>query len=374
MNLNIHQQTKNKTFDLELLSEMLVESITDILDFFDIPYQDSLTNISFRCPIHGSDTDFSSSILKQDIGNWICYTQQCHENYGTSNGASILQFLQALLTNEYEKPYTFPQTVEWGAKFVGIEPTTETLDNDRVNFVKLCNYLNRNTSEFGYKLPRQSVKQFLSIPSSYYIKRGYTRNILEKFDIGYCHNKNKPFYDRIVAPFYDHSGNYMIGYSSRNRYEKCNKCNLYHDPNVRCPISSDEKRRCSKWKNSSLKLGGYLYNFWNAKQHIENTNTVILVEGPGDVWRLEEAGIYNSVAILKASISREQIYNLESSGTINILLALDMDDAGNRGAESIIRECGHLFNIKRIEYPTNDLGDLSIQQAQKIFLPILEKL
>jgi len=363
-------------YDLEHISELMIESVTDLLDHFDVSYTDGQHTISFACPIHDGENPTGSSILKRDIGNWKCYTAQCHEQYGTSNGASILQFAQALLTVKHDKEYTFPQAVEWCANFVGINPQeTQPDEQDRIDFVRLCKYITKKKQEPPTFVPRQNVKQFLAIPSAYYIKRGYSREILEKFDIGYCHNKNKPFFDRVVTPFYDDNGQYMVGCSGRSRYERCDKCRLFHDPNVRCPITKEEKLRCVKWKNSTLfNSSGYLYNYWNAKQYIMKTGTVILVEGPGDVWRLEEAGIYNSIAILKASLSNDQRIGLELSGAINVIVSTDMDEAGKKGAHSIYKQCKNLFNVIRVDYETHDPGSLTIEQVKKTFIPILEKL
>jgi 5S rRNA maturation endonuclease (ribonuclease M5) len=335
-----------------------------------------LNSISFKCPIHNSNNDFSSSILKRDVGNWKCYSGQCHEQYGNSEGASILQFIQALLSQHYNKECSFINAIEWSANYLKIQPTEyNQQDNNRDSFVKLCKYINRKKKDHPNFIPRENVKKFLSIPSAYYIKRGYSKQILEKFEVGYCHNQNKPLFDRIVTPFFDESGGYMVGCSGRSRYEKCPKCKLHHDPNVHCPIKRGEKNKCMKWKHSShFNSEDYLYNYWNAKNHILETNTVILVEGPGDVWRLEEAGIYNSVALLKASLSPGQKLQLELSGAINVLIATDMDSAGNKGASSIINNCNNIFNITRIEYPTKDIGELSINQVKEIFIPVLEKL
>jgi 5S rRNA maturation endonuclease (ribonuclease M5) len=365
-----------KEYDLEVISELLIENITDLFDHFGLDYQDSIRSISFACPIHDGDNEYGCSILKRDIGNWKCYTAQCHEQYGTANGASILQFVQALLEKTYDRKYTFPQAVEWAAGFVGEDPTVQTQsDRDRMGFIKLCKYLNRKKKENPNFTPREKVREFLAIPSAYYMKRGYSKHILEKFDVGYCHKENKPFFDRIVTPFYDDSGQYMVGCSGRSRHEECPKCRKHHDPNVRCPITREEKMRCMKWKHSTLMNSeDYLYNYWNAKSFIEETGTAILVEGPGDVWRLEEAGIHNSLALLKAMLSPGQRMILESSLVINVVIATDMDDAGKKGAHSIKDTCQQLFNITRIEYPTKDIGELQINQVKEIFLPVLEKL
>lgn len=366
----------NNHFDLEVISELMIESIIELFEYFSLDYTDSPRTISFPCPVHGGKNEFGSSILKRDIGNWKCYTAQCHEQYGTSNGASIIQFVQALLTSQYNKAYTFPQAIEWCAKFVGEDPSTQTdEDHDRIDFIRLCKYINQKKKEAPTFTPREKVRDFLAIPSAYYIKRGYSTEILEKFDVGYCYNEKKPFFDRVVTPFYDDTGRYMVGCSGRSSYEQCAQCNLYHADNVRCPIGKQEKLKCYKWKHSTLfNADDYFYNFWSARKYVMETGTIILVEGPGDVWRLEEAGIFNSVALLKAALSPGQRLVLESSGAINVVIATDMDEAGNKGARSIKDQLLRLFNTVRIEFPANDPGGLLIPQAQETFLPILEKL
>jgi DNA primase len=167
----------------------------------------------------------------------------------------------------------------------------------------------------------------------------------------------------------------MVGCSGRSLHERCDKCNLFHDPKVRCPITKEEKLKCMKWKHTSLfNADDYLYNYWNAREYIKQTGTVIVVEGPGDVWRLEEAGIQNSLALLKATLSPGQRMALEASGAINLVIATDMDEAGVKGARSIYEQCKHIFNTIRINYEEHDPGSLTIDQAKAVFIPVLEKL
>jgi hypothetical protein len=65
---------------------------------------------------------------------------------------------------------------------------------------------------------------------------------------------------------------------------------------------------------------------------------------------------------------------LESSGAINLLVATDMDDAGHKGAKSIIEQCKHLFFTRRVELPKGDPGSLRPIEVSETFFPILEKL
>ena len=167
----------------------------------------------------------------------------------------------------------------------------------------------------------------------------------------------------------------MIGASGRNKNEQCDKCNLYHDANVRCPITKEEKLRATKWKHSGgFAADSYLYNYWNAKSHIANSHTAILVEGTGDVWRFEEAGIHVCLGLLGARLSPNQQIILEESGAINLIIATDNDEAGRKAAQSILTNCKGIFNIKIVEYPGKDPGGLTIEQKKQIFIPILERI
>jgi DNA primase len=370
-------------YNLESISEKLIDNITDLLDHFGIEYQDFGNRIMFKCPIHGGDSDTNSSIMKRGIGNWRCFSEQCHENFGSSNGAGIIHFIQAMLQQHEDEKTTFYQAIVWAAKFVGEEVTDEALesaDESKTEFIQLCKYINRKRENYTPVFtPRNIVRTFLKIPAEYYIKRGYSEGVLDKFDVGYCFNTGKSFFDRIITPFYDDRGEYMIGCSGRSKYERCTTCNLYHDVSLRCPMTKEEKLKTVKWKHSSnFQAGSYLYNYWNARSHIMRDHTVIIVEGPGDVWRLEEAGIHVGVAILGAALSSDQKLILEESGAINLIIATDSDDTGKKAAKSITESCRNLFNIKSIEIPEEwgikDPGGLSIDQVKQLFIPILERI
>lgn len=368
-------------YNIVSISEKLLDKIEELFDHFGIIIRDNYDNrIMFPCPIHSGDNPTGSSIMKVGIGNWMCFTHQCHEDYGNSNGASIIQFVQALLKQSNGKEYSFGEAMEWAAKFVGEDRLLSVLppsyeDNTRTQFIHLCKYLNRKKTPIPVFVPRKSIRSFLKIPAEYYLKRGYTAKILHKFDIGYCFNTNKSFYDRVITPFYDDLGEYMVGCSGRNKFEQCANCLLFHQEGIRCPLTKEERLRATKWKHSTnFAVDSYLYNYWNAKSHILKSNTVILVEGSGDVWRLEEAGVYNSVGLLGAKLLTNQQIILEESGAINLIIATDNDTAGNKAAESITKNCRNLFNIKRIVYPSKDPGSLTIEQVKQIFIPVLERI
>ena len=102
-----------------------------------------------------------------------------------------------------------------------------------------------------------------------------------------------------------------------------------------------------------------MYNFWFAKEHILETGSVILVESPGNVWKLEENGIHNSVGLFGCSLSDRQKLILDSSGAMNIIILTDNDDAGKKAAEQIQNKCSKTYNILIPKILKNDIGEMT---------------
>ena len=57
-----------------------------------------------------------------------------------------------------------------------------------------------------------------------------------------------------------------------------------------------------------------------SKEKIRETRTALLVEGQGDVWRMHEAGLINTVGMFGSSLSDAQARILETSGALNIVV------------------------------------------------------
>lgn len=171
---------------------------------------------------------------------------------------------------------------------------------------------------------------------------------------------------RVVVPVYDDSGKFMVAYTGRSIYTKCAKCLAYHAPQDKC-IIDDYVHLHSKWKNQADNpISQYLYNYWNAKKYIVESKTVILVEGPGDVWKLEEAGIHNSVAIFGLELYDSQQIILESSGAMTAVLLLDNDEPGRNATIKLKEQLRRCYKIVVPSLPAKDIGEISISDIQKL--------
>ena len=167
----------------------------------------------------------------------------------------------------------------------------------------------------------------------------------------FCLEKNRPMSGRVVVPVYDEGYNY-----------------------VGCVGRSTSDTMTPKWMHSKGFRKSLLYGLNIASDYIKKYQTVILVEGQGDVWRMHEAGYKACVGIFGSSINEDQLLLLERSGALNIIILTDSDEAGNKACSQIIKKCGRRFNYYRPNISTKDVGDMSIDQLKNELHPQLKGL
>lgn len=167
---------------------------------------------------------------------------------------------------------------------------------------------------------------------------------------------------RAVVPIYDNSAEFMIGYTSRSINDKCAMCGTYHYFKHPCPRNKIEESYALKWKHSSgFAAHHHLYNLWNV-----NSDTVVLVEGTGDVWRAYEAGCHCALGLFGCNISQTQIELLLDKNVQNVVLCLDNDAAGQAASVKIKNQIRLYFNVDIIATDNKDIGDSSVIEVQNI--------
>ncbi len=132
----------------------------------------------------------------------------------------------------------------------------------------------------------------------------------------------------------------------------------------------------TKWRHMNFNAQSTLYRFYEAKPEIIKTNTVVLVEGPADVWKLSEAGIKNVVGLFGNNLHDGQERLLASAQCMTIIGLLDNDDAGKVGMHSIKEKFGRLY---RMYFPTltgqaKDLGELNSDVITQSVKPTIDKI
>jgi 5S rRNA maturation endonuclease (ribonuclease M5) len=373
-------------YQLKHLSDLVCDDIENLflaLGIEDYKIMDKM--ITMACPIHGGDNSSAFNLYHQGDtyrGNWKCRTHQCEHTFKSS----IIGFIRGCLSKENgwvkdgDEIVTFNEAIEYAIDFSKYDPTKNKASKktrEKASFVNTIKHIATDSSEEKTKrvsVPRSIVTRSLQIPSEYFLSRGFSPEVLTKYDVGDCKESSKEMSNRAVVPVYDDNRLGMVGCTGRSIFVKCDDCNSYHEASEGCPTVENRWKSC-KWKhNKNFKTQEYLYNYWFAKDHILDSKTVVIVESPGNVWRLEESGIHNSVAIFGSSMHHKQKMLLDTSGAMNIITIMDNDAAGREAAAQIENKCGRTYNIKHIALQHNDIAEMTREQViTDIFPQICER-
>jgi len=90
------------------------------------------------------------------------------------------------------------------------------------------------------------------------------------------------------------------------------------------------------------------------------------VEGPPDIWRLAEAGIYNSIAVFGDKLTEEQQNKLNNLPVFNMVILTDNDKAGKTARSNIELQCKRYYNIIHKQTINKDCGDSSTQELREL--------
>lgn len=354
---------------LKVVCDDLCDNIESLLDHFGIEYKNNSKMISMSCPIHGGDNESALNIYPEGEtyrGNWKCRTHNCEQEFKSS----VIGFIRGIISRQkynWQKPgdraCPFNEALDYALMFINKDIKDIKIskgDRDKKSFTNIVNYISDKEDVKSSYITRNQIIKSIDIPAQYYIGRNYSPEVLKKYDVGLCSKLNKPMTNRVVVPIYDNEYKYMVGCTGRSIFEKCPLCNSYHDH--QCP-DTDKRWLFPKWKHSTdFKSQNYLYNFWFAQKFILETQTAIIVESPGNVWRLEENHVHNSVAIFGSSISDRQKMLLDSSGAMNIIVLTDNDEAGKKAADQIYHKCKNTYRVFIPVISASDVGEMSKEQ------------
>jgi hypothetical protein len=333
------------------------------------------------CPIHMGDNQTAINLYPDGYsakGIWVCNTHNCQLYFKNT----IIGFTRGVLSRKYlgwhmDRPtqniQPFNKVIDWLCKLVGQDWASLEVNPKEVERLKFATQMVRlgGAPKAQSGIPRQAVRASLQIPATYYLERGYRPETLDYFDVGLCTKRSKEAYGRAVVPIYDTGGKFMVGYTARATQPRCNTCKLYHDSGAPCP-SSDQTQRFAKWYNMG-NTGSYLYNYWNAAKHIRDTGVAVIVESPGDVFRLHECGINVGVATFGARLTEDQQILLERSGAMTLINICHNDEAGRAYREKLKEEVGRLYKLRFIEPSAKDVGEMSVEAVEREIKPHIKR-
>jgi 5S rRNA maturation endonuclease (ribonuclease M5) len=331
---------KDRKLELAAINTQLSLRMEELLEFLGVDLDEfTCTDEEIRGPgpCHAGDNNTGFSIELQ-MGRWACWTGACHEQFGTD----ILGLMRAIT----RKP--FSEVVNKAKEFLkGDYCTTERIEQIRAERDakrqkrKEDVWKEHNTPVRIY--PESALKRLIP-PETWCEERSLSLEIFKEYGIGYA--TRGPMWDRIVIPIRNIHGQ-IVGFSGRKvQYVPERDIKWFH------------------YKKGEFRKGIHLFNLDRAFK--ETDGTYILVEGPLDVLKLEEAGIHNSIAVLGRSITDGQIEILKKIGAMRVLVAFDADKRGAEGTESVLHKLENnlfysgIIDLKRA-YPSwneKELGGL----------------
>ncbi len=292
--------------------------------------------------------------------------KQIWKDFSSGKGGNAVAFLM-----EHEH-FTYPEAIRYLAKKynIEIEETVQTDDEKAITDVRESMYL---VSEFASNYFQDILlnsEEGKAIGYSYFKERGFTNEVIKKFNLGYSPETwdaftkealgkgykleflestgltipkdDRPFdrfKGRVMFPIQSMSGR-TLGFGGRI---------LTNDKKAAKYLNSPESEIYHKSK--------VLYGIFHAKQAIAKGNNCFLVEGYTDVIQLHQAGIENVVSSSGTALTPDQI-RLINRLTKNITVLFDGDAAGLRasirGIDLILEEG---MNVKVCTFPDGDDPD-----------------
>src|ERR1700744_506597 len=288
-------------------------------------------------------------------------TKGIFKDFSSGKGGSAVTFLM-----ELEK-FTYPEALKWLAKKYGIE-VEETVDSTENREEENHRESLMIVSAYAAKFFHESLLETdegKSIGLSYFKERGFSNEIIKKFELGYSPDQWEAFTGEAIKngfqpQFLEESG-LSVKRENGSVYDR-------YRGRVMFPIHSftgrviafggrtlKNDKTVPKYVNSPESIiyhkSNVLYGLHFAKKAIRDEDNCYLVEGYADVLSVHQAGIENVVASSGTSLTVEQI-RLIGRFTKNVTILYDGDAAGIkaslRGLDMILEEG---LNVKVVLFP-----------------------
>ncbi len=219
-NFLLKKRKMNKSISIDqnkikVLCDRICDRIEDLLDHFHLDYKDNGRFMTMNCPIHGGDNDTALNLYYTGDtyrGNWKCRTHHCEEVFK----GSIIGFIRGLLsrqnyawTKNGDSTCSFNEAVDFATQFLNLslkDIKISTTEKDKNSFIAQSKLLTKPVENDIPQIKRSTVRNNLRIPSQYFLNRGFSADVLDKYDVGDCISNNKEMSNRAVVPIYDIDG------------------------------------------------------------------------------------------------------------------------------------------------------------------------
>ena len=300
--------------------------------------------------------------------------KQIWKDFSSGKGGNVVAFLM-----EHEH-FSYPDALRFLAKKYNIliEETQETeAEKQKSNQKETLFLINQFAIKFFVKNLFKK-DEGLSIGLSYLKERGFSNEIIKKFDIGYSLDLKNDFFKSAISSSFlkenlEESG--LIINNSNDIIDRFRGRVIFPIKSIAGRVQGfggrilSSKSKTAKYINSPESLvyikSKVLYGIFEAKKAISKQDLCYLVEGYTDVIQMHQSGIENVVSSSGTALSVDQIQIIKRL-TKNVTLLFDSDEAGLmasiRGVDLFLE---HGINVKIIVFPDGEDPDSFTKGRQK---------
>lgn len=357
-------------FGEEFLNELRSRvDIVSVVEQYVTLKRSSSSSMVGLCPFHNEKTPSFH----------VDANRKFYHCFGCNAGGDVITFVMKM------QNLSFPDAVAYLAESVGMTvPTRDTFDSEITQLRKTILEMNRRAARYYHEcLLRPEGAKALQ----YMLDRGYTKNTLIRWGIGYSpagwtnlyyklrewgysdeqikasqlvvssEREDRKFKlfdffrDRVMIPIIDANGN-VIGFGGRTL-----------DPN-------EKARKYLNTRDSLVfRKGNNLYGMNYAKS--TKKDHIILCEGNLDVIAMHQAGFDNAVAGLGTALTNEQ-GRLLKKYTDKVVLCYDNDEAGRKATQRSMQILSTLdLNVRVLTLRGGKDPDEIIKKEGKAFFQAL---
>ncbi len=299
--------------------------------------------------------------------------KQIFKCFSTSKGGTVVTFIME------KEHFSFPEAIRWLADKYGIqipEDAPESAEQIAATTERESLFIINEFAKEHFKERMHESEEGNAIALSYFEERGFRKDIIEKFQLGYCLNSGDDFTKASLAKGYKLEYLEKVGLvkSKEDRHFD------FFRGRVMFPIHSVSGRvlgfggrtlftdkKIAKYFNSPespiYNKSEILYGLYFSKGDIIKYDNCFLCEGYTDVISMYQAGIQNVVSSSGTSLTKDQI-KLIRRYTNNVTILYDGDAAGIkasfRGIDLILEEG---LNVKVVLFPDGEDPDSYSKKA-----------
>lgn len=310
----------------------------------------------------GSNLKGLSPFVDEKTASFIVSpAKQIFKCFSSGKGGTVVSFLME------KEHFSYPEALRWLANRYSIEipeetaPTAEELaEKTERDSLFIINEFAK--SHFINNL--HETEEGKAVGLTYFEERGFRKDIIEKFQLGYCLNVSDDFTKSALEKGYKLEFLEKVGLVKT----KDDRHFDFFRGRVMFPIQSITGRvlgfggrtlftdkKIAKYFNSPESIiynkSEILYGLYFAKGAIVKYDECLLCEGYTDVISMHQSGIENVVSSSGTSLTKEQV-KLVKRYTQNLTILYDGDAAGIkasfRGIDLILEEG---MNVKVVLFP-----------------------